>query len=96
MSEQNKTLELKDEDLKKVNGGFGEQGLWNTIVAYFQQDIHPRVKVRYKDGYGKEVIAYGYAIDAGGTAAFNPTIIVKIDGWSNGKTFSPSNVELVE
>lgn len=94
MSEENKTTELKNEDLEKVNGGFG-----GGVEFYNSLKNGDRVRVREKrDGYSY-VYCTGYV--AGLHSEFlDPYgmnieyfVMVQIDNYAGTKQYRINDVE---
>ena len=96
MSEESKdAVELKEEELEKVNGGFSGNNYEKPTIDYGD-----RVRVRYTDTYGHLVYAYGTSV---GTTSQAKSVCgkfkmmyfidVKLDGYEHGKSYPAGDVE---
>lgn len=95
MSEENKAVELKDEELEKVRCSFSDNSYEKPTIQYGN-----RVRVRYTDMYGHLVFAYGTSAGitsqvkaVGGQVKRIYFISVKLDGYEHGKDYPAGDVE---
>ena len=87
-----KLNELSDEEMSSVNGGFGDTSI------YYSLNEGTRVKVRYHENYYNEkyIYAYGTVICRKSRTAKEGSVLVRLDGWSTGKSFNVRDIEIVE